>query len=1012
MQLRKLILFFAAVSAWSPAVQAQPLREVADARILSFEESAAPFTASGNSELTVSGDHFKHGAHSVRWVWKTEGAQVRVKAPVGYLAKNPNPKETSVSTFVFWVYAPRALEGKLRFEFRKQGRTCTWFDYGLDFTGWRGAWVAFGRDMQGCPEEGMDELVVTAEGVSRGDVFFDHLILSSFQDVRYHTADVQAPFINAATTNHWLALLRSWRNPLPAARASVGDAELRDMATVERRLRELLLEGKKPEAFEELHKRFAAYGIAENSDGTVRGKPIWFVRYAETYINLGHPDVGRLFDDNGQTLRGYNDFLFQVAVAYHAARSDADRDRLGRMYVLLTRHLLDQGFAAGSALGTLHHLGYSMRNFYTAPVLMREELRRAGLEHPVQQAMEWFSGVGEVKLPPKEPGMDIDAFNTSLIGRLASIVMLPNTPEKAAYLEAFSRWVDNGYKVTEGTGPCFKSDGTVFHHRHHYPAYAVDGFSGGAVNAVWLLSKTRFAVSAESHATLKRALLEMRFYCNLRSFPLALSGRHPDGRGELIPWHYARLAVAGTPDGSGEIDTELAAAYLRVAKGRDAYTRLFAEKGIGAEPSPSGCRVYAYNASLSQRRDDWLVTVAGHSRYLWSAEIYQGANHYGRYLTHGSVQVLADGDPVGSFGSGFRQEGWDWCHIPGTTALAIPMERLKADILNVDTCSGYEEMLLSDEAFAGGVSHRGRDGVFAMKLHEHDKYNGSLRALKSVFLFGNRVVCLGSEIENRAEGGLHTTLFQNYLENESDPVVVDGTEVTRFPYDAVLSDGAVLRDNLRNAYFVSGGKVRVTKTRQHSLDEETDAPTENNFARAYIDHGGAVSGGGYEYMMVVHASDGQMARYGRELPYEVLRRDAAAHVLRDRPSDTVAYALFAAGKVDEGALESVSLPSLVMIGGGDGALTVSVADPDLRFYEGPADEVFDPAGKRIERSVYSRTWIDSPSAASELRVAIRGRWRLDDDVPWCRAAVEGERTVLVFACREGATREVNLTEMN
>ena len=53
--------------------------------------------------------------------------------------------------------------------------------------------------------------------------------------------------------------------------------------------------------------------------------------------------------------------------------------------------------------------------------------------------------------------------------------------------------------------------------------------------------------------------------------------RHPDGRGELVPWHYARLAVAGTPDGRGEIDPELAAAYLRVAQGKDAYTRLFAE---------------------------------------------------------------------------------------------------------------------------------------------------------------------------------------------------------------------------------------------------------------------------------------------------------------------------------------------------------------------------------------------------------------------------------------------------
>ena len=198
------LLFLAAASVWSWAAPAQSVREVADARILSFEESAAPFTASEGSSLSVSGDHYKHGAHALRWQWSRAGARVRIESPVGYLSENPNPRETSVSTFVFWVYAPKALDGKLRFEFRKEGRTCAWFDYGLEFTGWRGAWVAFDRDMQGRPEEGMDELVVTAEGVERGELYFDHLILSSFQDVRHHTADFQAPFINAATTSHHL----------------------------------------------------------------------------------------------------------------------------------------------------------------------------------------------------------------------------------------------------------------------------------------------------------------------------------------------------------------------------------------------------------------------------------------------------------------------------------------------------------------------------------------------------------------------------------------------------------------------------------------------------------------------------------------------------------------------------------------------------------------------------------------------------------------------------------------
>ena len=197
---RLLILLCALAVSLAEPLRAQELPEVEDDRILSFEESARPFEAVRGSSLALSGDHYKHGARSVRWNWTKSGAQLRIAAPIGYLAKNPDPRETSVSTFVFWVYAPRTLEGHLRFEFRKQGRTCAWFDYGLGFTGWRGAWVAFDRDMQGTPEEGMDELLVTVEGPKRGELFFDHLILSAFEDSRQHTADFQAPFINAGTS--------------------------------------------------------------------------------------------------------------------------------------------------------------------------------------------------------------------------------------------------------------------------------------------------------------------------------------------------------------------------------------------------------------------------------------------------------------------------------------------------------------------------------------------------------------------------------------------------------------------------------------------------------------------------------------------------------------------------------------------------------------------------------------------------------------------------------------------
>lgn len=974
-----------------------------DGRLLSFEESTSPFEAVSGSLLSLSDQHYKHGAKSLCWQWNEAGARVAIRQEIGYLKENPNPKETSVSTFVFWAYAPKKVEGTLRFEFRKEGRTCSWFDYHLGFEGWRGSWIAFDRDMEGEPEEGMDEVVVTILDAPKGELLFDHWILSSFQDVRHHTADLHAPFVNKETTSHWLVLLHSWQQELdnftpdqakgPVAYDNAWDADL-----ILSRLERLFMQGTTPRKMENLRKRFAHYAITENPDGTVCGRPIWFVRYAETYINLGYPNEKTVMEQEKTTLRQYNTLLFDVAATYRLSQSEAERQELSEIYVLLTRHLLDQGFEAGSGLGTLHHLGYSMRDFYTAPVLMRDVLREAGLLERVQQAMEWFSGVGEVKLPPREKGMDIDAFNTSMIGRLASLLLIQDLPRKVAYLKAFARWVDNGFQLTEGTGPCFKSDGTVCHHRKHYPAYALDGFRGGAVNIVWLLHDTNYAVSASSHEVLRRALLEMRFYCHERHFPLALSGRHPDGKGALTPWLYGRMATLENRKGEIIPDNEMAAAYMRLTGEEDPLYCRFAEQGITPEESPEGTHIYAYNCSMAHRRDNWLLTVAGHSRYIWASEIYQKANHYGRYLAHGSVQLQDRTTPLES---GFRQEGWDWCHIPGTTALEIPMEQMKANVLNVDKYSGYEEMLLSDESFAGGVSHQGLHGLYAMKLHEHDKYNGSLRAHKSVFAFDNRILMLGSEIENSAEGGLHTTLFQCYVADPSTVrVMVNGRAVT-FPHEADYEGPVHLVDPNGNTYFVPSGKVHLRMMRQHSLHEESDAPTEGDFCTAWIDHGGIAEGAGYEYQLTV--GEGVRTRV------RALTCDDRHHAAYDPATGITAVAAFEAGNCPGiSPVREVSHPCLYMLHQEGREMTLSVADPDLHLYEGESDEWYDAAGRRIERSVYSREWINNPSAESSVELRLEGRWLLAEENPSVELRHEKRQTILRIRCHEAATQTCKL----
>ncbi len=942
--------------------------------VLSFEDGVSPAEASKCSRLSVSNEHSKLGISSLKWDWKKKGSYISIKGDIPYLPENPNPKETSIASFVFWMYSPAVLDGTVRFSFLKNGRECCNFDYYLGFQGWRGSWVGFDRDMQGKPEIGMDEVRIYApETIRKGTLYLDGLITSSFQDVRYHTPDFHAPYVNEKTDIHWLILNNSWKLSLDVPqKESLTAEEIGDMKTVRDRFVQIVTEKVKPYSLEEAREMYESYQLSYNPDGTITGKPIYFIRYGETYLNQGIPDAKQAFAKAGQLLKDLNDRMLRLAVSVMKSSDADERKELSMMYVNLTRHLLDQGFAAGSGQGTLHHLGYSMRNFYTGPVIMQDILREAGLDNEVQQAMEWFSGVGEIKVAPAVLGMDIDAFNTSLMGRVASLLMLDDTPYKYAYMQALARWVDNGLKHTEGLRPCFKTDGTVVHHRKAYPAYATGGFTG-AVNAVWMLAKTSFAISQESHQNLKDALLAMRFYCYDDIFPLAMSGRHPDGKGALIPSHFSRLAKAGSPDGGTEIDAELAAAFRRLAPKSKAFAT------IDPESTPQGTEYYGFSCSMSHRYGDDLVTIAGHSRYLWAAEIYQQANHYGRYLTHGSMDI-----------GGFSMLGWDWCHIPGTTAAVLPMDQMKATVLNVDEFSGYEEMLISDEWFAGGVTHKGQNGAYAMKLHEHDKYNGSLRAKKSFFVVENRIVCLGSDIENSLEGApVHTTLFQKSLDSSDEDI--------RF-----ISEEGFIRDHDGVTYIVRDAKIHFRSGLQHSLHEESDMPTEGLFELAYIDHGDIVKDGRYEYAVILPGGTSDAAA-----SYEVVRHDSKVHSVKDIPTGIVSAAIFEEGSVDQHIV--YSSPAMLMYSAEGDVMTLSVANPDLALYEGESDEKFDAEGKRLERSVYSRYWIDNPCAPTTVKVIVKGLWEVSDENGSEVVCIHvNGNTSLTFKSKEARTEEITL----
>lgn len=519
----------------------------------------------------------------------------------------------------------------------------------------------------------------------------------------------------------------------------------------------------------------------------------------------------------------------------------------------------------------------------------------------------------------------------------------------------------------------------------------------GATDVIYLLNNTDFAVSQVGHQAVKKALLTMRFYCNQLTYPLAMSGRHPNGKGQLDPAQFARLALAGSPDRSERIDLELASAYLRLVDlghsygvflenkpNHKCFVAEFTSSGFLKEQTPNGTITMPYGTSLIHRVADWSAVIRGHSRYLWAAEHYRGANLYGRYLAHGGLQIELGGPKT------WVEQGFDWARVPGTTALRLPVDSLKAKVLNVDKFSGFEEMLYSDEAYAGGLTD-GKNGVFAMKLHEHDKYNGSLRARKSYHLFGNRIVAIGTGIENNSSAYCtETTLFQL-------PVLTKEYEEYWMKYQ---SNSKLWVDHLGTAYFIPHDVAKLSfenNEKQYSKFQNTGVENQGHWVSLVLNHGKTPKAESYEYLIIPYFRESNLSV---DQPiYEVLQKDTQAHIVHDIVSKTTSYAVFEKLiDFNSGIIQSVDTASLLMVSDFGNRQQLTVANPDLALYRGPSDDIYDEQGKRVERSIYSRPWIGNKSKDIFMEVTLLGAWSFEEDANVMLLVRDSKHTVLRFKC--------------
>ena len=960
---------------------------------LNFEAPQLPadLSCTEGSSLSLSSARYKDGKQSLQWRYSA-GNSLLIALPPQHITRTI----WNQGGLNMWIYHSRSESAStknaasrtsehpsetpgesaapcLRIEMLDtEGRVLGGFDYHLQASGWRACRMSFrrmrelaaapapsSRSGQANPPSALPVACRITAAHAGGTLWLDRVILPEPKADPRTTPDAQTPdnaLVEPLQLGHW-SMLQPWhqlRWDLPLRRP---DARARrHMSDIEARLDAAMslpqLSAVDRERLAGLWERF---GIAPSPAGS-------------GYCGAPLLCADECFNAAGEvSWRELDELMNLLARAAHGGDADA-RQR----YLLLWEYALDQGFASGSCMGTNHHYGYATRNIFRSAWLLRETIAGHAAGRRIRDALTYWSGLPEVRQRPAADRADrCDSWNTLLLPRLMVAMMEPKPDERERNLRGLARWLNASLETTPGTMGGIKADGTTFHHSGFYPAYANDGLSAVGQYAE-ICGGTPYGLDEGGRTQLRRALETLRNCCNLRDWPLGISGRHPFrfGMTDGCAQAFARLAALE----KGSAARSLARDYERLSATEPAAApRRGAREQTPRSPrAPESFFAYNHAAAGVYRSGEALALMKGFNQDVWGSEIYTRDNRYGRYQSYGSVCILSSGRPVSQAAGGFSEPGWDWNRIPGATTIHLPLEELESP--RSSTLMAY-----NPQSFAGAGSLEGRAGLFALHLQEADekRFTPDFTARKSVFCCGGRLLCLGSAIRNgNSRYPTETTLFQCARSACTD--------------DTPAPEGW-LADGTGNYFRVLEGELKEASGLQQSRHNKTKRRTQGEFRTAWLDHGSAPTDARYAYEILVQPDAKARRQAAKRSPFDIIELSDTLHAALHKPSGTYAFAAFGEASVAQGPLRRLPAGLIVLCRtNSEGILTLSVTDPDLHL-------------PRHGRNVTEE------GRACPRDIVLRGSWSLAEATPGASVTPVGDAdSRLHVNCRLGLPVEVKL----
>ncbi|WP_066627373.1 chondroitinase family polysaccharide lyase [Labilibacter marinus] len=1064
-------LFVIAVVIFLPSIKAQNNTEASKhpAHVLeSFEDGIPKGLSSTGRSISIDTKRMKHGEQSLRWLWQGND-QLIFDTPIGYhkqgiISKDnmgiidshggseTNPVLEPPRGFFAWVYNLKASQQRMRIQFGRGDIVDCEFDFNLNFKGWRSIAIGYDRgDMRGVPREDMTRVTFNAPTTGSGIFFLDMLGTSVTMNPRTVGPNPQLPNIDQhpRLVAQYPHLLLEYSKMTPSfSLVPMSNDILKDFRIIEEHVKDIYwpkhLAGKnKDEKLAKIKDTFNKFEITNDGD-SIYGRPLMYTHIMNDHFAELKLTKKKKFEGMKRWRHDFNYLLRDISNLHYYTQDESVKKELEDMFIQLFDYGVDQGFDAGAGLGWLHHYSYNIREYGPAMYIMRDVLKKHDRLSKAIEICRWFYAVNMVYNEELVYGHknrvagNADEIQGILKPRLLSILMQDDSREKERDIRHFSSYYSNiitGY--ANALDETFKPDGTVFHHAGHAFGYGGRAI-GGAAATMYMLSGTEYAATTDSYQRLKKVVESYiyQMFTNKVIAPKAFANIRFDTY-ELPSMYYTIPAMMALS--SKKFDQEMAALFqdLRSKYNKDDEDHAFWQskldkKGIETQKYDyTQCKIFPYTCvGINRMQNDYLISVRAHSKYVYPFESWgKSFLAFPLFVANGYLDVSYPKSIDSATPSNKKwYSGFDWHRWPGVTSVQLPYAEMITDPGQVRDEAG--EYLFSDQAFSGGVSTSYSCGIYAFQFKGHDKFKlQGFTGKKTYFFVGDKVLCLGSDIQSDLNYHVETTLFQSHLDKPNLPTHSSfNGKVSQFPYhkESSVDSPIWIIDHRDTGFYIndigSNSSFTLYRNEQKNPDWNNKKEVTGNFATAYINHGQRPTDGSYNYILIAQANEEKMESFAKQMqgknkPFEVVQQDKIAHVVKLNEESATAYAVYNAigSSFKKGTVQKVNKQSTFILKEVENYALLSVADPDLNIYDGQDDLL--PDGTRCELSIYEREWFFWPSRSNKVQITLKGKWDIKEQpIPMETAnqkyaqiiSKSTKQTIIEFECKDGLSSEVAL----